>query len=363
MSQEIEEYVTQQRAKGYPDDQIRKVMLSYYPEKDVDAALGKKKRNMLWISVPTVLLLTILVGVLAMLFLGNPQPAPTTPYLSAKLTLEPQTVQQGADVTATVEVNDNIPTKHPVNLLVKVLDKDNNIVGTRRDFLVIENAGQRTTVVKAIMPPGAYTVELLASNDQGSEDAITQTLQVIPMPATIPIPTATPARTEFPSGKVGDIAQCKATEDPSCYAQIAAAYNDQSFCDKIPDPVPHDACLEFFVLHGDFSACDKVKNAQLKQSCNQVKTLQQSGAVASIPAQIHITDQGFNPKSITIKQNDKVIWDNQGSQVHTVEADNNAFNAPHLSPQELFEHTFTQKGTFTYADGLHPDLVGLVIVS
>ena len=59
-------------------------------------------------------------------------------------------------------------------------------------------------------------------------------------------------------------------------------------------------------------------------------------------------DYGFDPARLTIKQNDTVVWTNQGQIQHTVTSCDSLFNSGYLNPGETFSYTFNRKGTFHY---------------
>ena len=59
-----------------------------------------------------------------------------------------------------------------------------------------------------------------------------------------------------------------------CYTNIAKINNDNSLCADISIDSRKDACYMTFVLDNhDYSVCDKITNAQLRQSCESLKRL------------------------------------------------------------------------------------------
>jgi plastocyanin len=88
-------------------------------------------------------------------------------------------------------------------------------------------------------------------------------------------------------------------------------------------------------------------------------------------AQIIITDQGFNPEVITIKQGTKVIWKNQTVQPHQIESNPYPTHSefPDLYEQSImhqfdnYEFTFKTAGTIHYHDRLNPEVNGTIIVT
>jgi len=88
------------------------------------------------------------------------------------------------------------------------------------------------------------------------------------------------------------------------------------------------------------------------------------------------TTDAFSPNPLNINVNDKVTWTNKDTQPHTVtsgtgsgdpnkgqEFDSSPGFNPIMAPQATFSHTFTEAGEFPYFCGLHPNMVGTVVVS
>lgn len=75
---------------------------------------------------------------------------------------------------------------------------------------------------------------------------------------------------------------------------------------------------------------------------------------------VTIKNLAFNPKTITIKAGDMVIWTNQDEQPHNIKA--SLINSPKLNTSESFQYIFTEKGTYDYTCGLHPNMAGQIIV-
>jgi Ca2+-binding RTX toxin-like protein len=100
-------------------------------------------------------------------------------------------------------------------------------------------------------------------------------------------------------------------------------------------------------------------------------------AAAEVDADITIgasskTTDAFALNPIEIEVGETVRWTNRDSQPHTVTSGSNGqpdgkfdsspnFN-PLLAPGEPFSHTFEQEGEYPYFCGLHPNMVGTVIV-
>jgi plastocyanin len=85
------------------------------------------------------------------------------------------------------------------------------------------------------------------------------------------------------------------------------------------------------------------------------------------------TTDAYDPYPININVGDTVVWTNKDSVPHTVTSGSGGqpdgkfdsspgFN-PVLAPQKTFSHTFEEPGEFPYYCGLHPNMVGRVIVA
>ncbi|HUD07334.1 MAG TPA: cupredoxin domain-containing protein [Candidatus Saccharimonadales bacterium] len=94
-------------------------------------------------------------------------------------------------------------------------------------------------------------------------------------------------------------------------------------------------------------------------------------AISPAPAQVSITSAGFIPATVTIVQNQAVIWTNNDSAPHQVDSDpypkNNDLpgfdDTQAIGQNDSYSFTFDQRGTFTYHDNLNPyKLLGTVIV-
>jgi len=85
------------------------------------------------------------------------------------------------------------------------------------------------------------------------------------------------------------------------------------------------------------------------------------------------TTNAYSPNPINLSVGDTVIWTNNDSTVHTVTSgsggnpDGKFDSSPNfnslMTPQATFSHTFLEAGEFPYYCGLHPNMVGTVVVS
>src|SRR5262249_50891722 len=71
---------------------------------------------------------------------------------------------------------------------------------------------------------------------------------------------------------------------------------------------------------------------------------------------------GFNPAQVTVNVGDTVTWANTGRVLHTVTANNGAFNSGAMAPGGSWSFDFTTPGLYSYFCGIHPWMHGSVSV-
>ena len=77
---------------------------------------------------------------------------------------------------------------------------------------------------------------------------------------------------------------------------------------------------------------------------------------------ITIDNFTFTPKELTVAVGTTVKWVNHEDIPHTVANKDKAFRSQALDTDDSYSFTFTSAGTFDYFCGLHPHMVGKVIV-
>jgi amicyanin len=90
-------------------------------------------------------------------------------------------------------------------------------------------------------------------------------------------------------------------------------------------------------------------------------------AAASVAAQdtanvITIDNFTFTPPELTVAVGTTVKWVNHDDIPHLVVNKDKAFRSKALDTDDSYSFTFTSAGTFDYFCGLHPHMVGKVIV-
>ena len=88
------------------------------------------------------------------------------------------------------------------------------------------------------------------------------------------------------------------------------------------------------------------------------------GAVAAQDATnvITIDNFTFSPKELTVAVGTTVKWVNHDDIPHTVVEKKTTFRSKALDTDDSYSFTFTSAGAFDYFCGLHPHMVGQVIV-
>jgi plastocyanin len=68
------------------------------------------------------------------------------------------------------------------------------------------------------------------------------------------------------------------------------------------------------------------------------------------------------PPELAVVTGDTVMWTNDSARVHTVTADDDAFDSGRLASTETFRHSFAAAGEVAYHCSLHPFIRGVVAV-
>ena len=77
---------------------------------------------------------------------------------------------------------------------------------------------------------------------------------------------------------------------------------------------------------------------------------------------ITIDNFTFTPKQLTVAVGTTVKWVNHDDIPHTIVEKKTTFRSKALDTDDSYSFTFTSAGTFDYFCGLHPHMVGQVIV-
>ena len=71
----------------------------------------------------------------------------------------------------------------------------------------------------------------------------------------------------------------------------------------------------------------------------------------------------FGPAAITVPVGSTVTWTNGDVEQHTVTARDRAFDSDAIAGDKTFAMTFNKAGSFDYFCQIHPQMVGLVVVT
>jgi plastocyanin len=86
------------------------------------------------------------------------------------------------------------------------------------------------------------------------------------------------------------------------------------------------------------------------------------GLAEAAKAKVTIDNFTFAPAELTISAGTTVTWDNHDDIPHSVVEKNKLFRSKALDTDESYSFTFTSAGTYDYFCGLHPHMVGKIIV-
>ncbi len=76
----------------------------------------------------------------------------------------------------------------------------------------------------------------------------------------------------------------------------------------------------------------------------------------------HVLDFRFDPTRIQVPVGTTVNWENQGGTIHTVTAQNRAFDSGDMSAGQTYSFTFDTPGSYIYICTPHPWMIGEVLV-
>ncbi len=84
---------------------------------------------------------------------------------------------------------------------------------------------------------------------------------------------------------------------------------------------------------------------------------------ATKAATITIAKFAFSPGVISVPAGASVTWTNKDDDAHSIVADGGAFRSAPLDTGDGYSFTFGAPGTYAYHCGLHPQMVGKVVVT
>ncbi len=87
------------------------------------------------------------------------------------------------------------------------------------------------------------------------------------------------------------------------------------------------------------------------------------GAQAAGDATVVIDNFAFSPAQLSVKAGTKVVFVNRDEAPHNVVGETLKFRSRALDTNESFEFLFDKPGEFAYFCGLHPQMMGKIIVT
>ncbi len=88
-----------------------------------------------------------------------------------------------------------------------------------------------------------------------------------------------------------------------------------------------------------------------------------SGSLPTEVARVSIQDSALDPKSLTVKQGQKILWQNDDPFDHDVTADKGAsFKSGTLKPGETYTFTPKTTGTISYRSKRQSGVTGTIVV-
>jgi len=91
-------------------------------------------------------------------------------------------------------------------------------------------------------------------------------------------------------------------------------------------------------------------------------TVAAQDATKKVANEITIDNFTFTPKELTVAVGTTVKWVNHDDIPHTVVEKKTSFRSKALDTDDSYSYTFASAGEFDYFCGLHPHMVGKVIV-
>jgi plastocyanin len=77
---------------------------------------------------------------------------------------------------------------------------------------------------------------------------------------------------------------------------------------------------------------------------------------------VGVSDDRFDPPTLTVDAGTKVSWTNNGRHTHTVTSDADDWGSQQLRPGAVYSYTFTRPGKYTYHCEAHPMMKGTILV-
>jgi plastocyanin len=109
------------------------------------------------------------------------------------------------------------------------------------------------------------------------------------------------------------------------------------------------------------------RNARAWRLCRALFVAATLGAVSSpvraADMQVNIDNFAFAPKELAVQAGTTVVFRNRDDIPHLVVGAKGEFHSKALDTGDGFSFTFTTAGTYAYFCGLHPQMIGKIVVT
>lgn len=85
-------------------------------------------------------------------------------------------------------------------------------------------------------------------------------------------------------------------------------------------------------------------------------------AKAAAKTDVNIDNFAFAPETLTVTRGTTVTWTNRDDIPHSIVESNGLFHSQAFDTSGSYSYTFSQAGTYNYICGLHPHMMGKIIV-
>ena len=97
------------------------------------------------------------------------------------------------------------------------------------------------------------------------------------------------------------------------------------------------------------------------QSTNKTGTAGQAAVQGD--SSVTIRNYMFQPSDLTISVGSTVTWTNEDSVPHKIVSDTGSeISSGVITTNNVYKHTFSQKGTYAYHCSIHPSMQGIITV-
>jgi plastocyanin len=77
---------------------------------------------------------------------------------------------------------------------------------------------------------------------------------------------------------------------------------------------------------------------------------------------VSIDNFTFHPETLEVAAGTKVVWVNGDDVPHTVRSTEDTFRSGTLDTDDVYEHVFSEPGTYEYYCGVHRHMTGKIVV-